>query len=361
VAIKVPTFFGSGTRSLAERSKRIVIVSACPNTMQRLNDAFELNNVAQSETFQFDVQSCKSADEALLMYHRWHPDLMLVHSSIGMQAANVMVRDIRKNESERHTGIIFVSEGAIDRREAVEILENGADEFFSAEANPREVRARVNAVLRLKELSDRLRSANHRLEMLSHTDELTGLANMRLFYQKYAAAMLDCRDGKLPVGIIMFDLDRFKCVNDSTNHLIGSYVIGEVGKIVRLGGVLHSADTAARYGGDEYIILTHDLDIAMTVRKAEALRALIESALFMREGITVQLTASLGVAWAAPGFTGAADDLMKAADLMCYRSKKKGRNCVSAIRVDEKLNLDELSDENSRRMTVRFERKNSHG
>lgn len=303
------------------------------------------------------MRCSRNRESALADYADFHPDVLMFHSSIGLANANDLTTEIRKIETERHTGIIFVFEHAVERQEAVELLENGADEFFSAEANTREIRARINAVLRLKELSDRLRTANHRLEVLSNTDELTGLANMRFFYKKYAEGMIDCRDARLPMGVIMFDLDRFKSVNDSSNHLVGSYVIGEVGKIVRLGAGLHSTDVAARYGGDEYIIMTHDLDVSITERKAETIRRLIESAEFEREGVRVKITASLGVAWVAPGFTGAADDLMKAADLMCYRSKKEGRNRTSSLRMDNATDLNELTDDHSRRVTVRFDRK----
>jgi diguanylate cyclase (GGDEF)-like protein len=344
-----------------ESMNRLIIVSPCEHQMRKLSAAFCWKTESEVDLLSCEVNLCSTPTEAMQVYGAIHPDVVLIDSSIGLSQANLLVSEIRRSESERHTGIILLIADDLDRKEAVSFLENGADEFFSKDAEPREIRARVNAVLRLKATADRLRSVNHRLEILSNTDELTGLANMRQFYRRYAEAMLSCRDGRLPVGIIMFDLDHFKRVNDSTNHLIGSFVIGEVGKIVRLAGILSNHDVPARYGGDEYIIMTHDIDINATVRKAEMLRSLIEAAHFSREGVSMRLTASMGVAWAAPGFGGAADDLMKAADLMCYRSKKSGRNCVSSIKIDETTDLNQLTDDASKRVTMRFDLKRSTG
>src|SRR5690606_14908196 len=150
---------------------------------------------------------------------------------------------------------------------AVECLESGADDLVRSTTTDREILARTNAVLKLKAMTDELRSANHRLHQLSYTDELTGLNNMRTLNGKYSKAVKRCLDGESGLGVIMMDLDNFKNVNDSTNHLMGSHVISEVGKLIRGSGILGEEDCAARFGGDEYVIFTLDKDVEGVKKK----------------------------------------------------------------------------------------------
>jgi diguanylate cyclase (GGDEF)-like protein len=261
-----------------------------------------------------------------------------------------IIEDIRLQQGQRHIGVVvfgdrvsFGAANALTENSAVKALEAGADEVVYEDDEQSEIAARCYAIIRLKMVTDRLRRANHKLQILSSTDELTGLNNMRFFYSDYARVMAACRDGVRDIGVIMFDLDFFKNINDQSNHLVGSYVISEVGKLVKYSGILDSSDVAARYGGDEYIIMTNDFHINQLTEKTEALRKLIASATFMKDGASYKVTASMGCAWVERGFKGGAEDLLKAADLMCYSSKTRGRNCTSAILFDHNIDLNLIS------------------
>jgi diguanylate cyclase (GGDEF)-like protein len=163
------------------------------------------------------------------------------------------------------------------------------------------------------------------------TDDLTGLANMRSFTEHFSEALRRCRKSKVALGVIMLDIDHFKNVNDTTNHLMGSYVLGAVGQILRTRGALASTDFPARYGGDEFIILSEVESQIELEEKADQLRLLIAQEIFERDGDKVMVTASFGAAFVPPGYAGRGDDLIKAADLMLYYSKNHGRNRVSGV------------------------------
>jgi diguanylate cyclase (GGDEF)-like protein len=191
--------------------------------------------------------------------------------------------------------------------------------------------ARVNSVFRFKAMADRLRSVNHRLKMLSLTDELTGLSNMRAFNIDYQKLIKGCRKGEHGLGLIMLDLDHFKTINDNANHLVGSFVIGEIGRLIAHSGVLGKKAVAARYGGDEYIVCMPTDNVAVVWDIAERIQDLIMRSVFKKEQYTIKLTSSFGMCWVDPGFEGKSDDLIKGADVMLYRSKRHGRNMVSGM------------------------------
>jgi diguanylate cyclase (GGDEF)-like protein len=285
-----------------------------------------------------------SGNEGLHLFEVHHPDLFIINANIAGRSSREICRWIRANESERHTGIIVIAEGMKDEDKlSVECLTQGADDFLRATFTSEELLARVNTVLRLKFMTDDLRRANYKLRMLTLTDELTGLANMRCFREHFNAAVQRCANGGEGLGVIMMDLDHFKLVNDRMNHLVGSHVLSSAGKLIRDARVLGSEDLAARYGGDEFIICCEVSEITYAMHKAMALREIIEATVFQYDGREVTLTASLGVAWVKPGFQGPKNDVIKLADAMLYRSKHLGRNRVSSMELRYPIDFDSVS------------------
>src|SRR6185436_13981310 len=108
------------------------------------------------------------------------------------------------------------------------------------------------------------------------------------------------------------DLDRFKPINDTHGHLRGSRVLREVGFLLR--SAVRETDYPARYGGDEFVVIAPQTDVAAARALGEKLRRLIETHIFLQEeGINVTIGASLGVA-TYPSEAGTKDDLVRLAD-----------------------------------------------
>jgi diguanylate cyclase (GGDEF)-like protein len=159
--------------------------------------------------------------------------------------------------------------------------------------------------------------------LASITDDLTGLGNTRHFHQSLAQVM-----GGEPVSLVVLDLDNFKAVVDRYGHLAGSRSIAQIGRII--GRLVRPGDVAARFGGDEFVIVLPDTDATHAYPLAESIRKAIEACEWL-EGEDVDLsrvTASVGLA-TFPVHATDAEGLFRQADAAMYAAKRSGKNRVS--------------------------------
>ena len=176
-------------------------------------------------------------------------------------------------------------------------------------------------VLKRKELEwlgSELEEANVRLQTLSLTDELTGLANRRAFEQRLKESTALARRTKEPLSLLMLDVDDFKSLNDVFGHRAGDEVLQELGSVIEQGKRTH--DVASRYGGEEFAII-----LARTASDGSKIIAerLLETIRF-HAWRNRRITVSIGCAQFAPGMTE--DDLVKNADTALYEAKRHGKD-----------------------------------
>ncbi|HBG45721.1 MAG TPA: hypothetical protein DDW94_01890 [Deltaproteobacteria bacterium] len=176
---------------------------------------------------------------------------------------------------------------------------------------------------------------------LSIRDNLTGLHNDRYFYDRLTKDVRSALRSKKDLCLIFLDLDRFKEVNDNYGHLAGSRVLAELGVVIA--SILPSPRaTAARYGGDEFIVILPDTAPAEGMAFAERLRKTIQDFVFIKarypggeKAIRIKgvITSSIGVAaLSSPrgaGLNEVRDALIKEADSAMYASKLTGKNKVT--------------------------------
>jgi two-component system, cell cycle response regulator len=164
----------------------------------------------------------------------------------------------------------------------------------------------------------------HQAREKAFIDDVTDLYNAR-----YLLSALDREVGRAErtggeLSVLFLDLDRFKLVNDSHGHLIGSQVLRELGQA--LSGCVRSIDTLARYGGDEFTLLLVDTHHAGALDVAERIRALVEQTDF-GQGLHLRLTVSVGVA-TFPRHGRSRESVLEASDKAMYLGKALGRNMV---------------------------------
>ena len=156
-------------------------------------------------------------------------------------------------------------------------------------------------------------------------DPLTGLLNRRGFERRLEEAFADWEKTGTPSALLMFDLDRFKPLNDAGGHALGDVMLRQVAAAMETEG--RSSDHHARPGGDEFAMLLPGCALPQAMRIAESLRARIAAIALEQNGRTWSVTASIGVSGFQPA-DRRVFDVMKRADAASYAAKSRGRNGV---------------------------------
>ena len=177
--------------------------------------------------------------------------------------------------------------------------------------------------------SDRLQRG---LERAADTDYLTGLPNRRSLARAGAEAFLAARQAGSGFSLAVFDVDKFKAINDTYGHDAGDRVLVHVANRLRAG--LRPADLIARTGGEEFVVLFRDLAEADGLAIVERMRAAVENGGFSADGEGIALTVSAGLA-SREADEETYDDVLRRADTALYRAKANGRNRVEAARPDK--------------------------
>jgi diguanylate cyclase (GGDEF)-like protein len=261
------------------------------------------------ETVQDGLTAIRRARES-------RPEAILLDVCMPVLDGFATAKQLKADPATAEVPILFLS-GCDDLMVRVEGLRLGAADFLVKPFFAPELLARVERVLEQGEL-------RARLEERAHTDELTGLGNLRFLQERFALELSRAERYGTPLSLAMIDVDGLKRINDRFGHTTGSRVLAEVGHV--LADESRDTDVAARYGGDEFVVLLPHaaLPDALTFAK----RVLVRSMEIDVGGPTVSL--SLGVASLGDG--GALDgrSLIERADAAAYRAKREGGNRVRA-------------------------------
>lgn len=309
------------------KQRRILIVDDDPDSLAIIGEALRWEG--------YQISNASSGQEAIASLQTQKFDLVILDVNMpGMNGLETL-QDLRK--SHLYVSVVFIS-GNNSPEAVIQGLDAGADDYIAKPFDPLEMLARIRAQLRIKDLNDQLREANEKLKELVDIDDLTGLFNMRSVYQKLDFELDRARRFGRQVAVIMMDMDYFKSVNDGHDHLFGSFVISEVGAIIRKN--IRNIDIGARYGGDEFMIVLTELNIEGAQTFSERLRKSISSKLFKNGNDEIHLTASLGFAITSVGDRGiGAKALVKFADDALYEAKAAGRNCVRFVELGPDSNI----------------------
>ncbi len=164
------------------------------------------------------------------------------------------------------------------------------------------------------------------IQRLMRFDGLTGVHNKSHFEETFKNAHWAARAQSLPLSLILFDLDRFKVINDTHGHTAGDAVLRQVAYIVA--GQMSQNELFARVGGEEFGVLCPGSSFAQARALAERMRAAVAEAQCTFDNVHIPVTISLGVAERDPGGAESAEALFERADSQLYAAKAAGRNCV---------------------------------
>jgi diguanylate cyclase (GGDEF)-like protein len=164
------------------------------------------------------------------------------------------------------------------------------------------------------------------VQRLATTDDLSGLYNRRAFMEIAQLEFERFLRYGAPLSVFMFDIDKFKKLNDQWGHLIGDEVLKELGKLCKHS--MRNIDILGRYGGEEFIALLPQTELAEALQAAERLRSLIDTYPFYCRDQCLHITISIGVV-EAQSQDKTLDALLDRVDQAMYRAKAAGRNTVS--------------------------------
>jgi diguanylate cyclase (GGDEF)-like protein len=156
-------------------------------------------------------------------------------------------------------------------------------------------------------------------------DSLTGIANRAAFMASAERVLARCRQDGTPVSVVMFDLDRFKAINDTYGHAIGDAVIQKFCEVA--GVALRPHDVLGRIGGEEFAVVLPRTSIEPAAMRADRIRAAFADECHVVKAMQVEATVSCGVAMSENG-EARLSAMLEQADEALYRAKAAGRNCV---------------------------------
>jgi len=203
--------------------------------------------------------------------------------------------------------------GSGDFKVSVPVLDYGEVGYLTRTFN--------TMVAHLRQGREELAAINVTLETLSVTDGLTGLYNHKHFMETLGTEVTRAQRHKHPLSILMIDVDNFKRYNDSFGHQVGDKLLTEIAALLK--GAIRSIDYAARYGGDEFVLLLHETSSTDAMQLAERLRKSVAAATF--EPGHHKVTVSIGVA-SYPEHGEKAQAIIESADAVLYEAKRRGRN-----------------------------------
>ena len=301
------------------RHGRILIVDDRVSSYERLSAMLV-------EEHTVDVEA--KPNEALFHAAEGNYDLLIVSLALENHDALRLCSQVRSLDRTRNVPILALSDGEESAR-MVWGLEIGVNDYMLRPIDKNELAARVRIQIRKKRYTERLRDNVQQSIEMAITDALTGLYNRRYMESHLSTLVEQAAARGKPLTAVVLDIDYFKLVNDNHGHDAGDDVLREFATRVRKS--IRGIDLACRYGGEEFVIIMPETDMAVATIVAERLRRRIASERFpIQQGASsIEVTISIGIAT-----LDAADDnaahILKRADQALYRAKRDGRNRVVA-------------------------------
>jgi two-component system, cell cycle response regulator len=266
--------------------------------------------------------------EALFRAADGNYDVVIV--SLGLEHFDGLrlCSQVRSLERTRNVPLLAIAEPE-DHAQLVRGLEIGVNDFLIRPIDRNEMLARVRTQVRRRRYTERLRDNVQMSIEMAITDALTGLHNRRYMESHLSTLVEQAASRGKPLTVLVLDIDYFKSVNDTHGHDAGDDVLREFSQ--RLMKSIRGIDLACRYGGEEFVVVMPETDMAVATMVAERLRRRIASEPFAvsQGACVVGITISIGLA-ARGSASDTAANVLKRADQALYRAKRDGRNRVVA-------------------------------
>lgn len=308
---------------IESRAKRVLIADDDPLMREHLS--------ALASKAGFDVATAATGKEALASMQSEYSPIVLSDLRMPDMDGVELCRAIRRTTFPGYVYVVLLT--AHDaQRELLAGFEAGADDYVSKNVSEAELVARLRTAHRVVAVEQTLRASLEEKRRQAQTDALTDCYN-RYYFSKHLARELkrsqrigDC------AALLLFDIDRFKSVNDRYGHAVGDEVLVEFASRLR-SALVRECDWSARIGGEEFVAVLPGTDLQGARVVAEKIRRRIAEQPIPTQAGHLAITVSIGAAVYDGGNAALAphaDTLLEWADRNLYRSKLAGRNRVTA-------------------------------
>lgn len=285
---------------------------------------------SSAEDPQFVVQHVTTAASAFDVVERGDVDVVIL--DLGLPDAKDL-EALSRLQQRVHEIPIIVLTGRGDETLATSALHIGAEDYLlkgaiSHDSLIRSIRYAVERHHNIRDLArmkKELESANQHLERLTLIDPLTELLNRRGLQQALSREIQHLIRGATAAAVLLIDLDDFKNINEALGHAVGDVVLKEIGR--RLRDSVRVVDYIGRVGGDEFMVILPDIDVAEVVRIAERIRLGISTAIVQHSIGTVTVTGSIATILLTVD-TPAIDQLLARMHPLLARGKNDGKNRI---------------------------------
>jgi len=281
------------------------------------------------------VSGASGGKEAIRKVRTDPPDLVLLDMILPDMDGLEVLRIVKARPEDQFIPVIILSVKS-DLDSKVTGLRIGADDFLAKPFAEAEILARCAAMLRIKQLQERLHEVQRKLEEQSITDSLTGLKNRRFFDERLHEEFRRAQRYGDYLSLIMLDLDHFKKVNDRFGHPSGDAVLREASSLIRAS--IRDPDICARYGGEEFAVILPKTHMSGALAVAERIWRELDAKEYVippngpvvdaAATRTVRVTASLGIAFYPSKDITTGELLLRFADQALYQAKRAGRNTI---------------------------------
>jgi diguanylate cyclase (GGDEF)-like protein len=326
---------GMPSAASSEGPLRVLVVDD-DNSMRTLLKAL----LAQSG---YEIYEAKNGQEGFDKALEIRPQIMITDWMMPEMDGIELTRALRQTKLGRGIYIIILT--ALEAEEKlVEAFDAGVDDFMNKPLKSRILGARMRAGQRvvmlqqeierdreeIRRFAAELAVTNRRLQEAALTDVLTGFPNRRYAIERFQQEWQASNRSKRPLACMVIDIDNFKSINDTYGHDVGDVVLKQTAQAIKSG--LRAQDVICRTGGDEFLVICPETDLAAALVCGERARKAVADVRLTTGVLELKGSISVGVASRDPKIMDI-DALIKSADDGVYKAKQQGRDCVASIQV----------------------------
>ncbi|MBE9201369.1 MULTISPECIES: PleD family two-component system response regulator [unclassified Nodularia (in: cyanobacteria)] len=274
----------------------------------------------------YEIAEAENGREALNLVEQLHPDIILLDAIMPDMDGFECCTRLQSFEVGQHTPVLMIT--GLDDQESVDrAFEVGAIDFVTKPIHWPVLRQRVKVLILQSQVQKELESANQELQRLVSIDQLTQVANRRRFEEYLTQEWQRMAREKLPISLILGDIDFFKCYNDTYGHQVGDRCLQEVAQSIK-NTIKRPADLVARYGGEEFAVILPNTDKEGAIILGEIICSVVRKRAIPHSSSVVSsyVTISAGVATLIPQPNSDYQEIIFLADQALYQAKKAGRD-----------------------------------